>query len=247
MATPGYMDCDGTGDSGKTSDKAALDLTGDMELIGLAAMDVWATGDDQQPLVCKWEGAGDQRCYEMSIAGNSSIRMRWTDDGTTGTVHTNTSGVLTGIVTDGEHCWIRVTLDADTGGDYLISYYYSLDPIDTAVGDVNWTAHGTDTSSGPDPATPFSGSAPLQVGSLNNRTDQVDAILGKFYAGWLYDGIGGTLVADPDYRDGVQGWASPPGTDNNSNSWEFFADAFWVPPVDDTVNLFVNRRRQRVT
>ena len=69
-------------------------------------------------------------------------------------------------IKDGEHCWLRVNIDVDTGAtNYAVNLYWSTDPIDTPVEDVVWTLFSGSPESGAAATSIHSGTADLVIGA----------------------------------------------------------------------------------
>ena len=233
----GFFTLDGTLDLLLTVDKAALDIVGDLEIIALIAPDDRTPATDVS--VVSKDPAGD-RAYRLDWTTGGRIRLNWYD-GTSS--QSETSPVLGG--TDGDDIWIRVTLDVDNGaGGRDTTWYDSADPPNTDPGSVIWNQLGSvDTTAGVT-------SIQLSTGDLvigNRASGGSGDFAGKVYVVWLYDGIGGTRVANPDFRDTVQGnWASPPVTDDESNSWNTEGDPVYTSSSDEkarTVRRMIVPRR----
>lgn len=231
MADPGFLTVAGD-DYAQTTDKAQLDVTGDLDLtILVEPANGWNEGAAEKALAAKrtnaslFERAWDFYYFNQG-GGVNVLRFEWKDGG--GSEHTATSTAsITGVAT-GAHAWLRVTLDVDDGsGQHVVTFYYSNDPIDTAVGSVSWTQLGSPIVVA---GTTSIANSPhnLRVGLAN--ADAYGGLNGKIYGFWMRDGIGGTLVAAPDWRTSDQDWANPPTADGVGNDWTFEGDAAWTPP-----------------
>jgi hypothetical protein len=226
----GFVTLDGTGDHLVTADKAALDVTGDLSLVALVAPDD-VTPAGNMHVINKYPASGSQRSYALLWRTDQLLQFNFTEDGLTNKLHQSTAAMPTA---DGEWVWIRVDFDADNGvGGYDVTFWYSEDPPETAPIFVSWTQLG-DTISGTGVAGPASihaGTTDLYLGQLASGGGSYAGDIG---AAWVIDGgFAGTIVANPDFRDDDQGWSSPPGVDDHSNSWAFVGDTFWTPPTVD--------------
>src|SRR5690606_35784187 len=109
----------------------------------------------------------------------------------------------------------RATMDVDNGsGGRTITFYTGhtvAGPV-THLGDQIVQAGTTSI---------FSGTAPLEIGSREGGT--ADLYPGVVLAARVYDGIEGTLVADPDFRQQKPGTTSF--TDSTGNTWTISGDA----------------------
>lgn len=184
-----------SGDYASTPDTAALDIVGDIEIISYVAMDDW-TPSGIQNIVAKFVTTGSQRSYRLTVDTSGFLQMLVSADGISGLPASSTV-IIPGV--NGEGLWLRATLDVDDGaGNRVYNYYTSTDAPDTALGSITWTQLGiTVTSAG---ATAiFAGTAPLEIGSISAGTAQ--RLAGKVYSAYVYDGIGGTLVASFNASD----------------------------------------------
>lgn len=225
----GYFTFDGNDDL-ETADKAALDITGDLEIIIACRIDDWAD-TTIQTLVSKWENGSNTESWILrQLQSTNIVELVWMESDDT-TTHGPNSGTFS-LLGDGVDGWIRVTLDVDNGGNWQAKYYESTDALTTAPGSVSWTDVSTWNGTGTTDIN--AGTADLAIGWRADEPAGEAFSGGRIYGVWIYDGIGGTLVADPDFRDGSQGnWASLPVTDDQSNSWSAVAGAPAYTPSDD--------------
>lgn len=169
-----------------TPDTAALDITGDLELIWYGSLADWSSGQ-LQGLMGKYEGAGDQRSYGLSVNATGALYLTWTTAGT--------SASLTGITcsapvpfANGAAGWVKATLDVDDGaGNKVIKFYTSTDGT-------TWSPLGT-TSTAAGVTRIHSGTAPLKVGIWSTYV-----MTGTVRRAIVKDGIDGSVVADWDGR-----------------------------------------------
>jgi hypothetical protein len=160
----------------------------------------------------------------MLVTNTGQLRIDW-GDGT----GEHFQGSSAGEITTGEHWWIRSTLDVVDGANHHWYLYKSKDPIFTNVDDVTWELIADN------PETGTTSIAANGVAMTLGRRDGASHWSGHFHGAWVYDGIGGTLVADPDYRSGDIG------SDTVGNTWSKLNGAIWSPPlwfsVDDDPQL----------
>lgn len=171
----------------RTTDKAALDIIGDIDIRWLVKATDW-TPALTRALGGKRVGTGNQRSWYSTVTATTG-RLNWlySTDGVTETTKTST---VSPTVADGDPLYVRITHDVDDGaGNHVITFY-------VGTGRETWTQLG-------DPVTTagtiafFSGTAGLEIGSVNAGT------AGSPWAGdvsWfqLRSGIGGTVVAEFD-------------------------------------------------
>lgn len=185
---PGALVLNGTAPGrAYTSDKAALDIVGDIEITVHLAMADW-TPVSQQTITGKWGVAGN-RSYALRVAADGTPRLSWTADGTT--ILTGISTVSLSTMANGAELWVRATLDVNNGAAGRDIRFY------TSTNGVTWTQLGaTVTQAGV--TSIFAGTAPLEVGSDTNGT--ANNLIGNVFYVEVRDGIGGTVVANPDFE-----------------------------------------------
>jgi hypothetical protein len=203
-----------------TPDAASLDLTGDLDIRVDATM-TWHSMTST--LLGKYVTTGNQRSYRMVIIPEGKIRLVYSTDGSNAFLFTSTVPVP---ITQGRLA-VRATLDVDNGaGGHTATFYTSVGGVDNG-----WVQLGTPvTSAGT--LTLFSGTAPLEVGSSTNGTQNL--LTGQVHAAQLRSSIGGTVVANPDFS------AQAPGTvnfvDSTGKTWTVHAGAsiITIAPVPGT-------------
>ena len=191
------------GNHASTPDSAALDITGDLDLIAWCALDDW-TPAVSSVLISKILGAGTSS-YELLIRPGGFVQLRWSADGTTILTRNSTVALTT---TDGTPTYVRATLDVDNGaGGHDVTFYTSPDLVTwTPIGTVVTTAGVTSV---------FASTANLFVGS---RSDTGSPATGKFYRAIVRNGIGGTTVFDADFTTGITSGAQTTFTESSANA-----------------------------
>lgn len=191
-----------------TPDHADLDITGDLDLRVRVAPDDW-TPSANSTLISKW-GTSGEFSYNFDLKTTGELRLSWSTDGTAASSESSTAA--TGA-TDGAVKWVRVTLDVDNGaGAYEVKFYTSDDGE-------TWTQLGSTVTGG---ATTSINAGTLQL-ALGAQSTDVNRLVGKFYRGQVYDGIGGTLAAD--FR-GDLGNVSPRFRDSTGKVWTINGSAY---------------------
>lgn len=186
---PHFLDLDGTpGAYASTPDDAALDITGDLDIRVEAETSWFAPG--AHTLIGKWDPAGDQRSYLMRLQ-DGALYLTGSRDGTSA----QSFFLSRPLPALPPRAALRVTFDADNGaGGKTVRYYWAP----SIAGP--WTEFAAPfTLTGAD--TMYAGTAPLTVGP----TDLTAAvprfpIEGRVYAAEVRSGIGGTVVASPDFE-----------------------------------------------
>lgn len=176
-----------------TADKAALDITGDIDLAIELVHRSWRP-PIASALLTKHTTVGDQRSYSLALQSSGAIELSWSTAGTTPSRFL----VLSDPVPFGEaRRAVRATLDVNDGlGNHVITFY-TADSIDGP-----WTQLGaTVTQVGT--TSIFSGTANLEVGSFSGGASFM--LEGVVRRAQVRSGIGGTLVADPNFVDTLFG------------------------------------------
>lgn len=226
----------------ETPDVAALDITGDIDIrMECTPIDDWRPAADTRRLMAgKYDAATDQRCWGLRYRPDGLLELAWSTDGSSGTrvVQRSTIGVPQGTKA------VRVTLDVDNGASgHTVTFYTS-----TSIGGA-WTQLGaTVVTAGT--TSIFSGSSPLTIGAFEggNIEFQGDLVYrGTISAFELRNGIGGTVVADPDFTADFESGLTT-GTDGAGRAWELSELAIiadpsirctvgvtsWMPQWDET-------------
>lgn len=207
-----YLSLDGTaGDYASTPDSAALDITGDIEIIVCVAPNDWTVAN--QLFVSKWNTGGNQRSYELFVNNMQLAALNLSQNGTAVLSNPSTA-IIPGV--NGQPLWIRATCDVDNGASgYSINYYTSSQSPSTQISNIVWMQLGiTITNSGT--ISLFSSSSDLEVGANNVGTGA--AFAGKIYSAYVYNGIGGTLVASMVANDDV----------SKASSWTSVSGETWT-------------------
>lgn len=168
-----------------TPDTAALDITGDIDLRVKVALDDWVPASETY-LLSKY--AGGQASFFLCLAAVSgALKIVWSPDGSS---LIGLASTVSPTVSDGDQLWVRATLDVDNGAGGRDAKFY------TSPDGSSWTQLGATVTEALGATSIYSGSSPVEIGSLAGGTSAVAA--GKFYRAQVYSGIGGTLVLDVD-------------------------------------------------
>ena len=193
---------DGTTNSyAETADNVALDILGDIEI----TVEYSATSSllSTQNLLAKWTPAA-QQSYRLALLPLFDLAQ----------IHTSTTGANTvtqqlAIPRLPKSRALRVTLDVDNGAAGRTARFFtalSLDgPFTEVSGSPVITAGVT---------TIFNSTGVLRLGALGNGTE---AFVGRIHRAELRNGIGGTVVANPDFRNLAQGTTNF--TDGAGRNW----------------------------
>jgi hypothetical protein len=171
-----------------TPDNAALDITGDIELRIDLAPTQWPPAADQTVLA-KYIESTNNRGYRLDVTNGGRLRFTWSTNGTNS--FSSTSSVPVDII-NGERVSLRVTFDVDNGASgRTTTFYTSQGPIASGP----WVQLGTPlTQAGT--TSIFANNGALEVGARNNGNSR---FIGHIFAARVLNGIGGTIVANPDF------------------------------------------------
>lgn len=202
-----------------TPDDASLDITGNIDVRALIALENWAS--ILQRIVGKREGAAD-RSWSFYIASTGKLGWNWSVDGTGATGGFNESSTSPGV--NDQHLWIRVTHQVNDGaGQNVVTFFTSTQPITTHPADVVWTLLSQHTNSGA--TSIFNSTAALQVG--NNDGNE---LTGRAYYAEVRNSIDGNIVANPDFRYRTDFNSPTQLTDQLGKVWTINAPGYWVLP-----------------
>jgi hypothetical protein len=195
-----------------TPDTAALDITGDLDVRAEICPDWY--GPSNQIVIAKWDRPTAQESWLLQIATDGSgsrVYFRFSTDGT-GAGERFFSQPLPQLP---DRAAIRATLDVDNGaGGNTVTFYWS----DSLSG--TWTMIGNPVTYSGGAATVFSGSAPLRIGMRDDRGNGAlvrHPLNGRAYRFEVRNGIGGSVVASPDFRATPAGATSL--TDSSGRTW----------------------------
>jgi len=194
-----------SGSTVSTPDSAALDITGDIEVVLRVSPDSW-TGTDTRAFIGK-SGASDVSWY-LNLLGDKRVRFYNSPDGTTLKTHL-TSNVLPFSGSDAG--WLKVTLDVDNGASGSTMTVFYAD--DSVAEPTSWTTLQAITGAGT--TSIFAGVSALQIGE---RGDGFWFVPGKFYRAIIRNGIGGTVVFDANFTTGITSGAQTTFTESSSNA-----------------------------
>lgn len=172
-----------------TPDSVGTSVTGDIDVRLEVTLDYWR--GIRTDLAGKY-GAAGQRSWAVELVDDGTVRFTWSADGT---AIIQVASLVPVPWPQRNRLALRATLDVDNGlGGYTVTLYYSTDPgVDgswTQLGDAVVTTAGTTSIFNSTSATVF--------GAVNSGSAGVQA--GRFHAGSVRSGIGGTVVASPDVR-----------------------------------------------
>lgn len=232
-----------------TTDKAVLDITGDIDIRIDCDADDWR-GRAGHVLCAKYTLSGNQRSWALYTDEYGYLILATSPDGTLAAriVSTSTEPIPDAI----GRIAIRATMDVNNGAaGNTVAFYTS----DTIAG--SWTQLGTSVVNAGTTSI-FASTATLLVGNGDNQSGRsgtfvnTDPFTGKIYGFELRSGIGGTLVADFDATSRTPGdtsWSDGLGTPNtwtlqasaeiSSMDWRFWGEMSNTPTDWDSTGTDV--------
>lgn len=203
--TEGLVVTGASGGYARTLDAAVLDITGDIDIRAEVYHGTWRPGSERT-MVAKYDDGTNNRSWRFALNTDGSIRFSWSEDGIT-PIH---------AVSDAEFPFaaarriVRATLDVSSGD---VRFFVG----ESFVGP--WVQFGAIITSAP--TSIFSSAANVEVGSRAGGTTAI--WVGVIYGIEIRDGIGGTVVADPDFTDQATGTTSF--TDDAGRPWQVLGAA----------------------
>lgn len=217
-----------------TPDVAALDIVGDIELRADIEPRSWRP-ERLEIVMGKYKATGDQRSWVFYIGNDGLLRIRWFTAGTLASINGANSTVA--IPINAGRKAIRVTVDVNNGAGGANVQFFTADSIDGT-----YTQLGA-TVTLPGVTSVFSSSAALTMGG-GEDTARVftngDGYAGKVYAARVYNGIGGTVVANPNFSgqaigttafvdSATRSWTVPGRTRITSDRVRFYGELSSLP------------------
>jgi hypothetical protein len=198
-----------TGNNFTTTDKAQLDITGDIDIRFEIVANDW-TPSGPQTIVGKFVATGDQRSWMAQLNMDGTLRIVHTSAGTLGSqIITNSTDDITPPSAGFTTVAGRITMDVNDGSGNRVVRFYRANTRDgpwTQIGNPVITAGTTSI---------FSGTAPLEVGSW--ALGAAESWNGKVAWVQVRNGIEGTVVANPDFQLQIAGITTF--LDGAGNTW----------------------------
>lgn len=197
--TPGQPDLDTyntPADYFTTEDNAVFDITGDLEMQIDCEPETWRM---EQYLCGRYANAGGgNRLWLLYLDDDGFLNLGWSESGSILDRTVRSTVPVPNVIRQA----IKVTLDVNNGASGHDVKFYIADTIDdsyTQLGDTITTAGTTLLNAGD------------SVFSIGAESEEVDTAAtygyyrGRIHAVKVYNGIGGTLIATPDFRDTQSG------------------------------------------
>ncbi len=197
-----------------TTDKAAIELTGDIDVRIEVEPRYWrrfgSNGSKSYVLCSKWADTTN-RGWHLRVSETGFVTLGFSTTGSNTTSAASTVAVpATGRIA------IRATLDVDNGSSQHVTTFYTAPSIGGT-----WTQLGA-TVTQSSAVSIFASTADLEVGSINGGNPQGSSVnfynyIGRIYSFELYNGIAGSLVAKSDFTAQTTGTTSF--SDGLGNTW----------------------------
>ncbi len=171
-----------SGNSASAPDSAALDITGDIEMVFRCAPTSWTV---TQTLGGKWNSPSQKSYILYTEASTGKLWFWLSTDGTTG------AGVLSSTAVGfsaGQAGWVKVTYRTS---DRRVQFFTAADQTAEPS---SWTQLGTDVTHSL--SSIFSGTGSMWVGADTGTTNM---FAGSFFRAIIRSSIGGTTVFDADF------------------------------------------------
>jgi hypothetical protein len=196
IGTPRLVLTNNTASRAQVDYITSYEVTGDLDVRIEVQLGAVVMTSQDVILAAVYDTTTNQRSWRLSVNAGGYPQLEWSTDGTLTGYQTAESTTPTFPVST--RAILRATLDVDDGaGGWVVTFYLG----DTMSGP--WTQVGAAVT-GVGTTSIFASTSPLVVGNEptqgNERTPQANV-----YDFQLLDGIGGTLVADGNFRDQVSG------------------------------------------
>lgn len=223
FGTPWLNVSEGGTEHASTPDAAVLDIAGDIDIRLDVEAAVWgdyrdhsggiALGDTE--LIGKEQLTGNQRSWRLLLTDQGRLNFGWSADGI----------AITQVESDqlslspSTRLSLRVTLDVNNGsGGNTVAFFTS-----TSAGTAGpWTQLGNSIIT-TGVTSIFNSTAPLEIGDIAEAT--FVSLSKKIFGAEVRNGIGGTIVANPNFEAQAVGATSFADTAPSARTWTVTAGA----------------------
>lgn len=197
-------------DTAATPDHASLDIVGDIDLRAEVSAD-WGTATVRN-LLGKWDPITNQRSYTLFLE-NGALGIRWSVDGVGNFASSRPLPFLP------KRAAVRVTLDVNNGSGGCTVRFYTAPSLNGP-----WTQFAQSVITSIGTTSIFSSSSPLTIApSTLTITPPYLPLRGSVHRAEVRSGIGGTVVASPDFRALALGATGH--TDTAGRTWSLTGNA----------------------
>jgi hypothetical protein len=190
-----------SGSYASTPDVAALDITGDIDLRVEFVFTTPAGNLQNTALIGKWNSTGNQKSYELINGPFALPTIFWSANGSAELSNLGIPPFSTGGA-------YRATLDVDNGASGNTSRLYAAASMDGTFVQFDEEIKAGVTSI-------FASTAALTLGAVNAGTAAL--FRGRITRAQVRNGIDGTIVANPDFRNLAPGTTSF--ADSTGKTW----------------------------
>jgi hypothetical protein len=209
-----FLDLDGTGDYASSSDGAALPAN-NITLIAGIRPDSWnPAGEDC--IISRWASSNIGFAFNLDNA-SSRLKLYVSDDGTT---NQNAISDTNHTLTDATFAWVRATFDDTTN---KTSFYYSLDPRDTALASITWTQIGSPVAMSGDLDGIYASTADYEIGTALSGSNPY---AGQVFEAAIIDGTDATATPAVHFNAEDHTSGSTLTSSTTGEVWTFQNDAF---------------------
>lgn len=189
---PGALWCDGVAQTAYLATSSTFRIAGDFEEVALVDRRVTTSFGSLSGL---WVSPNQHHRWQVSNnSGAMSILMS-----TTGSDTVTATSTANLTLTPGEPLWVKVTVDVDNGaGGYDVKFWYAAVDKTTYAEPTSWTQLGATVTGGAPISLWTGGTLRLDIGSFFNGGFGFWRC--NIYRYIYRNGIGGTKVADVDFR-----------------------------------------------
>ena len=212
-----YLQLDGRSENFvSTPDTAALHIAGDIDIRAEIAPDWY--GSARQLVIGRWDRPTNQASWVV-VVSNGRMEFRYASADAPSVLHF----VRLNLPQLPERAAIRVAMVKGDGTTANVFTFYWAESLDAPDG---WTVIATPVASPVGTFDLYTGTAPLSIGTTDTHQglDPTDYPMnGRGYRFEVRNGIGGTVVASPDFRSLAAGTTSF--TDSAGRTWTLAGNA----------------------
>lgn len=209
----------------KTTDKASLRITGDIDISAEIEPDYWTGNGAGQIIASRYRRtASSDRSWVFFVGETGYLNFWWSADGSANTLRAQST---TYISNQYGPLAVRVTLDVNNGAAGRTATFYTADSIAGP-----WTQLGTPVVQA-GVTSIWAGVGELEIGRIddgrNAGISDLVGLFGKVYAFQMRNGINGTLVANADVTARARGTTSWSDGLASPNTWTTNGNAEITP------------------